>query len=147
MSPVLSHLFSHVWKILNLRPIIWIYYPMIHIITCQHLCIITESSKRPTFTPICKAKRQYLLTLQVSRYCLLAMHGSLRVIVIHCTTDDPVFSSPLFPSPVCHEVTVNVIRHPPPPLRPGLDDGPWLGGCRGNVFQNSPSGLCMPLTQ
>ena len=25
----------------------------------------------------CKAKRQYLLTLQVSRYCLLALHGSM----------------------------------------------------------------------
>ena len=25
----------------------------------------------------CKAKRQYLLTMQVSRYCLLALHSSI----------------------------------------------------------------------
>ena len=28
---------------------------------------------------LCKAKRQYLLTLQVSRYCLLALHGGVVV--------------------------------------------------------------------
>ena len=30
----------------------------------------------------CKAKRQYLLTLQVSRYCLLALHGSILLIIV-----------------------------------------------------------------
>ena len=28
---------------------------------------------------LCKAKRQYLLTCKVSRYCLLALHGSVAV--------------------------------------------------------------------
>ena len=36
-----------------------------------------------TTTPLCKAKRQYLLTCKVSRYCLLALH---------CCDRDPRYS-------------------------------------------------------
>ena len=42
----------------------------IRILTCVCLCC-----SRPHHLP-CKAKRQYLLTLQVSRYCLLALQSS-----------------------------------------------------------------------
>ena len=35
---------------------------------------------------LCNAKRQYLLTCKVSRYCLLALHGSISDIVLITTT-------------------------------------------------------------
>ena len=38
------------------------------IFLCQTLTIIL----------LCKVKRQYLLTLQVSRYCVLALHGRIQ---------------------------------------------------------------------
>ena len=37
-------------------------------------CVILPSKNIDVF---CKAKRQYLLTCKVSRYCLLALHGSI----------------------------------------------------------------------
>ena len=39
--------------------------------------------KNPTLIALCKAKRQYLFTCKVSRYCLLALHGSIALQVRH----------------------------------------------------------------
>ena len=36
---------------------------------------------------LCKAKRQYLLTLQVSRYCSLALHGSIIILAVRWSID------------------------------------------------------------
>ena len=43
--------------------------------------IVSQRIKRATIR-LCKPKRQYLFTCEVSRYCLLALHGSIvRTIV------------------------------------------------------------------
>ena len=42
----------------------------------QQLIIYLDSINT---VPLCKAKRQYLLTLQVSRYCLLALNDSANI--------------------------------------------------------------------
>ena len=34
---------------------------------------------------LCKAKRQYLLTYKVSRYCLLALHGKYNSGIVICS--------------------------------------------------------------
>ena len=42
--------------------------------------IVTSYGKKAEnsrFTMLCKAKRQYMLTLQLGRYCLLALHDSI----------------------------------------------------------------------
>ena len=46
-------------------------------------CEIISSCLKPWNTPLllCKIKRQYLLTCEVSRYCLLALYGSIIQLV------------------------------------------------------------------
>ena len=60
---------------------------------CVHVEIIATTSLKPIiiyinehFIPalLRKAKRQYLLTLQVSRYCLFALQGSAVGLVLLC---------------------------------------------------------------
>ena len=40
-------------------------------------------------TPLCKAKRQYLLTCEVSRYCLLALHGRVDSLCFYQRLHNP----------------------------------------------------------
>ena len=42
---------------------------------------------------LCQAKRQYLLTLQVSRYCLLALQCSIQISIYTAVTVYPVSAS------------------------------------------------------
>ena len=42
---------------------------------CFRFCLLWDVVTYVSTTLVCKAKKQYLLTLQVSRFCLLALHG------------------------------------------------------------------------
>ena len=54
---------------------------------CTGLKNKKNSSSRCRFILLCKAKRQYLLTWKVRRYCLSALHGSIVVTVLLLSKD------------------------------------------------------------
>ena len=72
-----------------------------HVITC---CVFSPRQERRELSAeivdtVCKAKRQYLLTLQVSRYCLLALQSSnMPAGITHILQSLCYFSTtPIFP--------------------------------------------------
>ena len=59
------------------------YEPMHHVHNWWSFSVLGIRARTST-APLCKAKRQYLLTCKVSRYCILALHGSADIRNIKC---------------------------------------------------------------
>ena len=74
------------------------------------LCVFARISILP-----CKAKRQYLLTFQVSRYCLLALQNSIHVHTYYIITCNHTWQSLLSKHPMLFQCWAIV-----------EDDGPTL---------------------
>ena len=103
VGPTSSMLVHHCTNIIQMFCVYWVGFYSDKIVdhgshyrtvqTDQHITVL-----------LCKAKRQYLLTCKVSRYCLLALHGRVKQGINHC----PQGACIVFEYIVC--VCLNVYR-------------------------------------